>query len=134
MPLVDVEMTEQEADDILNPAPARRGYRLRVFGVRQTEEGEYTFVSEKGSRYEKVIFQIADEGPHHGKFVKDYNNVHGTGFAAQLRRALPQAFSGRSMDTDLIVGMECLGDLRISEYEGIQRNEITKLLPLPIGE
>ena len=135
MPLVDVEMTDQEEEAILGVAPSGK-YRLKLVAVRMDEgSGTNWFTSEKtGNRYMKVAFQINDEDPqkavHKGKFPKDYNAVKGTGFMAMLRRAFPMACSGTMFDTDVAIGQHCIGKLKVNEYEGVTKNEIQALMPL----
>ena len=134
MPLVDMEMTDQQEEEILGVAPAGK-YVLRLIAVRMTEEGSPWFTSEKsGNQYMKVSFQIADDDPqkavHKGKFPKDYNAVKKSGFMAMLRRAVPQACSGSGFDTDVAIGTLVIGKLKVSEYEGVMKNEIQALLPL----
>ncbi len=134
MPLIDSGMTEQQEEEILGVAP-KDSYILKCVAVRTAEDGSQFFTSEKSGRvYMKVALQIDDDDPkkivHKGKFPKDYNAVKGTGFMAMLRRAFPQACVGSQIDTDLIIGMRCIGKLKVSEYEGVVKNEISALLPL----
>ena len=135
MPLVDTEMTDQEEEAILGVAPSGK-YRLKLVAVRVDEaSGTLWFTSEKtGNKYMKVSFQIDDEDPaklvHKGKFPKDYNAVRKTGFMAMLRRAFPMACSGTQFDSDVAIGQHCMGKLKVSEYEGVTKNEIQSLAPL----
>jgi hypothetical protein len=135
MPLVDTEMTQEQEEDILGVAP-KDSYIVRCVAIRVNEEtGTPVFTSEKsGKSYMKVAFQLDDDDPkkvvHKGKFPKDYNAVKGTGFMAMLRRAFPQACIGSQIDTDLLIGLRCVAKLKVSEYEGVTKNEISALLPL----
>lgn len=135
MPLVDTEMTEQQEEEILGVAPSGK-YRLKLVAVRMDEASQSNwFTSEKtGNKYMKVAFQIDDDDParvvHKGKFPKDYNAVKGTGFMAMLRRAFPMACSGSGFDTDVAIGQHCTGKLKVSEYEGVTKNEIQALTPI----
>lgn len=128
MPLIDPEMNEEEMESLLNPAP-KGNYLLKLWGFRTDEDGNPVFVSEKGGKYVKASFQIAEDGPHRGKFG-DYFAMKQSRNYALLLRAIPGAVKKGVLDTDLAVGMECRGDVDIDEYEGNLKNVVKKVYPL----
>jgi hypothetical protein len=128
MPIIDTDMTLEEAEQQLAVAPRGR-YTLELTGFKVGEDGsaERTFAS--GNTGLTAMLRIA-EGEQRGKLIKPYNAVKGTGLMAAFKAAFPKANVGRGFDTDVAVGMKCLADVKISVYEGLESNEVQRLYPL----
>jgi len=129
MPLVDDGMTMEEAELLSTPAPKAK-YEVEITGFKTSEDGDPIVLAEKsGNKMLVVNMKIATEGPQKGKPLKPYNAIFGTGFMANFKRAFPAACSSGPVDTDIAVGMRTFADVKITSYEGNDRNEIAKLYP-----
>ncbi len=136
--LVDTQMTYEEGEQIINPAPAGKGYTLEIAAFLVADEGaedKFLFTSEKGSKMYKVRLRIAavpkgitGGDVHVGKSML-FNAVLGTGFMAMFRVAYREAFEGKLLDTDVAVGLRAGAVLGVDSYEGVERNVVKKLYP-----
>lgn len=130
MPIIDEELSFEEMEGLLNPAPKGR-YRLKLVMFRADEDGNVVLSTEKCLGYIKPVFAIQDEGPHRGKFAEMFIVVKPKSREyAQLFKAFPSAIVNGKFDTDAAIGLECLGDVGIDSYEGNEKNVVRKLYPL----
>ena len=136
MPIVETDMSLEQAEEMLKPAPKAK-YKVQVTGFKTAEDGGTEITFESGNKGMVANLKITGEGPQYeqgenfGKPLKPYNAVKGTGLMAQFKAAFPSANVGTGFNTDLAIGMECLADVVISSYEGMDRNEAKRLYPLP---
>lgn len=137
--IVETEQTLEQAEKMLVPAPAGR-YLLELTGFKVGEDGTPDITFESGNKGMTGNLRIIGEGPtleageNFGKTVKPYNAVKGTGLMAQFKAAFPKANMGTGFDTDTAIGMRCLADVKVTTFEGMPRNEVKRLYPLPVSE
>ncbi len=137
MGIVETDMTLEDAEKALEPAPAAK-YKVQITAFKTAEDGTTEVTFEKsGNKGMVANMKITGEGPtfepgeNFGKLVKPYNAIKGTSFMAMFKAAFPAANIGTGFNTDVAINMECLADLKISEYEGLKSNEVRRLYPLP---
>ena len=131
MAIFEVGMTQEQAQEAINPAPAGR-YRLAYEGLmldKETQDPRWT--TKKGGKMVKGMFRIVSPDPvQHGKSLI-YNGVIGSFSFATLTSVLP-IMSGTGIDTEAGKGMEIEADLTEETYtkndgtEG-KKNEIKKM-------
>jgi hypothetical protein len=128
MPIVDVfDVTEEELDEMLAPAP-KGDYLVEIKGFKTDEEGGIVQVSEAGNKMFCVYFKFVD--PEHAqKNLKPYYVVDKTGLRKAFNAAFPDAVSGRSINTDVAVGLQTWAAVGTDEYEGNIQNAVKKLYP-----
>lgn len=141
MPIVNDEMSMEEAELIAKAAPKGK-YLIEISKVFTTETGEVVFEKEEtGNKMYRFGMKIVEgpykdgvnqdeKGVNKDKQIKPYNAVFGMGFLAAFKRAFPdsQTEDGKT-NTDLVVGLQAFADLKISNFEGAEGNEIAKLYP-----
>jgi hypothetical protein len=141
MPIVEDGMTPEQAEKIAKPAPKGK-YVIEITGFIVMKDGGIVHTNDTtGNKMYKVKTKIVN-GPydkdgslpevcdHADKNVKTYNAVWGTGLLANFKRAFPEGLTETGgVISDLMLGMTCDADLKVTSYEGQESNEIARLYP-----
>jgi hypothetical protein len=140
--IVEDGMTQEQAEQIAKPAPKGK-YEVEITGFFVGPDGSPVIENEtSGNRMLRLKLKVAS-GPYkdginqdetlkanEGKLIKAYNAVYGTGFMAAFKRAFPDCLTETgAVNTDLAVGQRAFAELKVTTYEGVESNEISKLYP-----